>query len=140
MMVPVSYERRLWPRASSLIGKVKSYLQPLVIIVAIPLVFIGVVLGHLLMGLELSMTSIMGFVSLAGVVVNDSILVVTFIQLQLAKRDDIVAAAKTASRLRFRAVFLTSLTTIMDLKTKLYQLIWCLVWIILFQSPTIQIL
>jgi HAE1 family hydrophobic/amphiphilic exporter-1 len=139
-MVPVSYERRLWPRASNLIGKVKSYLQPLVIIVAIPLVFIGVVLGHLLMGLELSMTSIMGFVSLAGVVVNDSILVVTFIQLQLAKRDDIVAAAKTASRLRFRAVFLTSLTTIMDLKTKLYQLIWCLVWIILFQSPTIQIL
>jgi len=95
--------------------QLKSYLQPLVIIVAIPLAFIGVVLGHLLMDLELSMTSIMGFVSLAGVVVNDSILVVTFIQLRLAEGDDIVTAAKTASRLRFRAVFLTSLTTIMGL-------------------------
>ena len=95
--------------------QLKSYLQPIVIITAIPLAFIGVVFGHLIIGLELSMTSIMGFVSLAGVVVNDSILIVTFIQLRLAEGDDLVQAAKTASRLRFRAVLLTSLTTIMGL-------------------------
>jgi multidrug efflux pump subunit AcrB len=95
--------------------QLKSYIQPLIIIVAIPLAFIGVVLGHLIIGLDLSMTSIMGFVSLAGVVVNDSILIVTFIQARLAEGDDIAAAAKTASRLRFRAVLLTSLTTIMGL-------------------------
>ena len=95
--------------------QLKSYIQPLIIIAAIPLAFIGVVLGHLIIGLDLSMTSIMGFVSLAGVVVNDSILIVTFIQMRLSEGDDIVKAAKTASRLRFRAVLLTSLTTIMGL-------------------------
>ena len=95
--------------------QLKSYIQPLVIIVAIPLAFIGVVLGHLIIGLDLSMTSIMGFISLSGVVVNDSILIVTFIQMRIAGGDDIVSAAKTASRLRFRAVLLTSLTTIMGL-------------------------
>lgn len=67
------------------------------------------------MGLEFSMTSIMGFVSLAGVVVNYSILVVTFIQLRRAEGDNIVTAAKNDSRLRFRAVLLTSLTTVMGL-------------------------
>ena len=95
--------------------QLKSYLQPLIIIAAIPLAFIGVILGHLLMGLELSMTGIMGFISLSGVVVNDSILLVTFIQMRLAEGDSIVTAARTASRLRFRAVLLTSLTTIMGL-------------------------
>ena len=93
----------------------RSYLEPLVIIVAIPLAFIGVIWGHLLMGLELSMPSIMGFVSLAGVVVNDSILLVTFIKIRLKEGKDSATAAKTASRQRFRAVLLTSLTTIMGL-------------------------
>ena len=95
--------------------QLKSYIQPLLIIAAIPLAFIGVVLGHLIVGLDLSMTSIMGFISLAGVVVNDSILIVTFIQIRLGQGEDLVTAAKTASRLRFRAVLLTSLTTIMGL-------------------------
>ncbi len=93
----------------------KSYIEPLVVIVSIPLAFIGVVWGHILMGLELSMPSIMGFVSLAGVVVNDSILLVTFIKVGLAEGKDGATAAKTASRQRFRAVLLTSLTTIMGL-------------------------
>jgi HAE1 family hydrophobic/amphiphilic exporter-1 len=91
----------------------KSYYEPLIVIAAIPLAFIGVIWGHIVMGLELSMPSFMGFVSLAGVVVNDSILLVTFIKLRHDQYQDIVKAAKTASRDRFRAVFLTSLTTIM---------------------------
>ncbi len=93
----------------------RSYIESLVVIMAIPLSFIGVIWGHLFMGLELSMPSIMGFVSLSGIVVNDSILLVTFIKLRLAVGEDGATAAKTASRQRFRAILLTSLTTIMGL-------------------------
>lgn len=93
----------------------RSYIESLVILMAIPLSFTGVIWGHLLMGLELSMPSIMGFVSLAGIVVNDSILLVTFIKLRLADGEDGATAAKIASRQRFRAILLTSLTTIMGL-------------------------
>ncbi len=93
----------------------KSYIEPLVVMVVIPLALIGVIWGHILMGLDLSMPSIMGFVSLAGVVVNDSILLVTFIKIRMSEGQDGSEAAKTASRQRFRAVLLTSLTTVMGL-------------------------
>ena len=93
----------------------RSYAQPLVVMLAIPLALIGVIWGHLLMGLELSMPSMMGFASLAGVVVNDSILLVAFIKLRASEGLNIPDAAKRASRERFRAVFLTSLTTIAGL-------------------------
>ncbi|MCB9870966.1 MAG: efflux RND transporter permease subunit [Planctomycetes bacterium] len=89
----------------------RSYLTPLVVIVTIPLCFIGVIWGHLLMGLDLTMPSMVGFVSLAGVVVNDSILLVEFIKMHIADHG-VATAARQASRLRFRAVLLTSLTTI----------------------------
>lgn len=93
----------------------RSYLEPFVVITAIPLAFIGVIWGHLLMGLELSMPSIMGFVSLAGVVVNDSILLVDFLKRRMREGMPTPKAAATASRQRFRAVLLTSLTTIVGL-------------------------
>ena len=89
----------------------KSYLEPLAVMLIIPLTLIGVVSGHLLMGLDLSMVSIMGFISLAGIVVNDSILLVEFIRLHMAEGQDAPDAARLASRQRFRAVLLTSLTT-----------------------------
>ncbi len=93
----------------------RSYAQPLVVMLTIPLALIGVVWGHVLMGLELSMPSMMGFASLAGVVVNDSILLVEFIKIHAREGLHITAAAKLASRERFRAVLLTSLTTIAGL-------------------------
>ncbi|NJB67718.1 multidrug efflux pump subunit AcrB [Desulfobaculum xiamenense] len=93
----------------------RSYIEPVVVISAIPLAFIGVVWGHLLMGQELAMPSIMGFVSLAGVVVNDSILLVEFIKIRMADGQRASEAARVASRGRFRAVVLTSMTTIMGL-------------------------
>ncbi len=93
----------------------RSYLEPLVVIVAIPLAFIGVVWGHLAMGLDLSMPSIMGFVSLAGVVVNDSILLVEFLKMRIREGIPVPEAAAKASRQRFRAILLTSLTTIVGL-------------------------
>ncbi len=93
----------------------RSYIEPFVILTAAPLALIGVIWGHILMGLDLTMPSIMGFVSLVGIVVNDSILLVQFIKLRLAEGVDLETAASTASRQRFRAVLLTSLTTIVGL-------------------------
>jgi hydrophobic/amphiphilic exporter-1 (mainly G- bacteria), HAE1 family len=93
----------------------KNYLEPLIIMSIIPLGLIGVVWGHLMMGLDLSMPSIIGFASLSGVVVNDSILLVHFIKIRRAQGHAPIEAAKMASRGRFRAVLLTSLTTIAGL-------------------------
>ncbi|MDO6640359.1 efflux RND transporter permease subunit [Shewanella sp. 5_MG-2023] len=89
----------------------RSYLEPFVVMLAIPLALIGVFWGHLLTGHNLSMPSILGFVSLAGIVVNDSILLVQYIRHHVDIGDDIQQAVIKASRDRFRAVFLTSLTT-----------------------------
>lgn len=89
----------------------RSYLEPVVVMTAIPLAFIGVVWGHLLLGHSLSMPSIMGFVSLAGIVVNDSILLVQYIRHHVDDGESVHDAVVKASRERFRAVFLTSVTT-----------------------------
>ena len=93
----------------------RSYLEPLTVMVAIPLALIGVVAGHLIMGIQLSMPSILGFVSLAGIVVNDSILLILFLKMRRAEGIDILESARMASRQRFRAIVLTSLTTIAGL-------------------------
>ncbi|MBU2515481.1 efflux RND transporter permease subunit [bacterium] len=93
----------------------KSYSEPFVIMMAIPFALIGVIWGHYIMGISLSMPSLLGFVSLSGIVVNDSILLVEFIKKRRMEGIDPMTAAKTASRQRFRAVFLTSVTTIFGL-------------------------
>jgi multidrug efflux pump subunit AcrB len=89
----------------------RSYVEPVVVMLAIPMALIGVFWGHFLLGYSLSMPSIMGFVSLAGIVVNDSILLVQYIRHHVDLGDDVYGAVVSASRERFRAVFLTSLTT-----------------------------
>ncbi|UGA55132.1 efflux RND transporter permease subunit [Vibrio sp. VB16] len=89
----------------------RSYLEPFVVMLAIPLAFIGVVWGHFLLGHALSMPSMMGFVSLAGIVVNDSILLVQYIRHHVDDGDSVHDSVVKASRERFRAVFLTSMTT-----------------------------
>ncbi|MFT5697820.1 MAG: HAE1 family hydrophobic/amphiphilic exporter-1 [Desulforhopalus sp.] len=93
----------------------RSYIEPLAVMIIIPLALIGVIWGHILMGLTLTMPSIMGYVSLAGIVVNDSILLVSFIRLNIDQGVSVQEAAKKASRERFRAVLLTSMTTVMGL-------------------------
>ncbi|MFQ3176633.1 MAG: multidrug efflux pump subunit AcrB [Psychromonas sp.] len=89
----------------------RSYLEPFVVMLAIPLALIGVFWGHWLTGHNLSMPSILGFVSLAGIVVNDSILLVQYIRHHVDVGENIYESVVKASRDRFRAVFLTSLTT-----------------------------
>ena len=93
----------------------RSYIEPLAVMSVIPLALIGVIWGHLLMGLELSMPSMMGAISLTGIVINDSILLVEFLKLRAREGHAIPEAAKLASRERFRAILLTSLTTIAGL-------------------------
>lgn len=99
----------------------RSYSEPLLVMVNIPLAFIGVIWGHLLMGLDVTMPSLLGFVSLAGIVVNDSILLVEFVKLH--NREGLVPhdAAAKACHDRFRAVVLTSLTTIAGLTPLLFE-------------------
>ena len=99
----------------------RSYIEPVIVLLAIPMAAIGSIWGHLIMGLELSLPSFLGFASLAGVVVNDSILLVTFVKLRSAEGRDIVDAARQASRDRFRPVLLTSLTTIAGLTPLLFE-------------------
>ncbi|UPW20617.1 efflux RND transporter permease subunit [Agarivorans sp. TSD2052] len=89
----------------------RSYLEPVIVLTVIPMALIGVLWGHFLLGHSLSMPSILGFISLAGIVTNDSILLVQYIRHHLDDGDDVYDAVVSASKERFRAVFLTSLTT-----------------------------
>jgi VCBS repeat-containing protein len=94
----------------------KSYLQPLIIMSAIPFGFTGAVIGHLIMGMNLAVLSIIGIVALSGVVVNDSLVMVDFIN-RYRKEDDKTAieAAIAAGPRRFRPILLTSVTTFVGL-------------------------
>jgi multidrug efflux pump subunit AcrB len=90
----------------------RNYREPLVVMLNIPLALIGVIWGHMAMGLDLTMPSMIGFVSLAGIVVNDSILLVEFVKHRSRQGMTLHDAAGQAVRDRFRAIFLTSITTI----------------------------
>ena len=93
----------------------RSYVEPLIVMLAIPFALIGVIWGHFLLGYDVSIPSIFGFFSLAGVVVNDSILLVLFLKMEREGGTDYEIAAGRASRQRFRAIALTSITTIAGL-------------------------
>jgi len=93
----------------------RNYVQPFAVILAIPMGLIGVVWGHLAMGLDLSMPSLVAFATLAGVVVNDNILLVTFLKERVAEGVGVAEAGREAARDRFRPIVLTSLTTIAGL-------------------------
>ncbi|MBF0471323.1 MAG: efflux RND transporter permease subunit, partial [Gammaproteobacteria bacterium] len=93
----------------------RNYREPILVMVIIPMALIGVFWGHYLMGLSLSMPSMLGLISLAGIAVNDSILLVTFIKEHRSQGMAVAEAAKEAARARFRAILLTSATTIVGL-------------------------
>ncbi len=93
----------------------KSYVEPFLVMIIIPFALVGAIAGHIVLGLDFTMPSMLGFVALAGVVVNDSILLVNFIKHFHGDTKSVVEAAPLASRARFRAILLTSLTTIVGL-------------------------
>jgi multidrug efflux pump subunit AcrB len=93
----------------------KSYVQPLIIMGVIPFGMIGAMIGHLIVGIPFSALSLFGIIALAGVVVNDSIIMVDFVNKEVARGVEITEAAKDAGLQRFRAILLTSLTTFFGL-------------------------
>ena len=98
-----------------------SYSQPLIIMSVIPFGLIGAVLGHVMMGMAISMFSMFGLIALAGVVVNDSLILVDFInkaRLEGVPMRDAVLQSGTA---RFRAIVLTSFTTAVGLMPILFE-------------------
>jgi multidrug efflux pump subunit AcrB len=99
----------------------RTYTEPLIVMIAIPFSLIGVVWGHALLGVPLSMPSLLGFIALSGVVVNDSILLVLFLKYARLKGSELQDAGARASRDRFRAVLLTSSTTIAGLLPILFE-------------------
>ena len=93
----------------------KSYIQPLIIMGVIPFGMIGALLGHIIVGIPFSALSIYGIIALAGVVVNDSIILVDFVNKSVAEGKDIFEAVIESGTERFRAIMLTSLTTFFGL-------------------------
>jgi multidrug efflux pump subunit AcrB len=88
-----------------------SYTQPLIIMAVIPFGAIGAVIGHIIMGKSISMFSMFGLIALAGVVVNDSLILVDFMNKARARGVDLRRAVIDAGTSRFRPIILTSFTT-----------------------------
>ena len=98
-----------------------SYLQPLIVMSVIPFSIIGVVIGHVLMGINLSISSLMGVLALIGVVVNDSLVLVDYTNKQIRAKKALYAAVCDAGQKRFRAILLTSLTTFAGLSPLYFE-------------------
>ena len=98
-----------------------SYTKPLIIMAAIPFGIIGAVLGHLILGVNVAIMSLFGIVGLSGVVVNDSLVMIDFINERLRQgmsgREAIIAGAKA----RFRPIFLTSVTTFLGVAPLVFE-------------------
>ncbi len=99
----------------------RNYREPALVMLNIPLALIGAVWGHLVMGLDFTLPSMIGFVSLAGIVVNDSILLVVFVKNHVEEGMALHDAASQAVRDRFRAIFLTSITTVAGMTPLLFE-------------------
>ncbi|MEE4329806.1 MAG: efflux RND transporter permease subunit, partial [Wenzhouxiangella sp.] len=93
----------------------KSYVQPLLIMSVIPFGMVGAIGGHWLLGIPISMLSVFGIIALAGVVVNDSLILVDFVNRNRKAGQSRMEAAIKATRSRFRAIILTSMTTFLGL-------------------------
>ena len=89
----------------------KSYVQPLIVMTVIPFGLVGAVLGHIIMGMNLSILSTFGMLALSGVVVNDSLVLVHYVNSRRRENMALHEAVRTAGVARFRPIILTSLTT-----------------------------
>lgn len=99
----------------------KSYGQPVIVMSIIPIGIVGAILGHKLTGYNLSVISVLGMLALIGVVINDSLVLVDYINKQRAQGTPLMDAVLTAGARRFRPVILTSLTTFAGLTPLLLE-------------------
>tara|TARA_B100001939_G_C16811358_1_gene560141 strand:- start:228 stop:896 length:669 start_codon:yes stop_codon:yes gene_type:complete len=89
----------------------RKYIQPLVVLVAIPFGIVGAVLGHIWLGYDLSLVSMMGIIALSGVVINDSLIMLDYANRRRSEGADARTAISEAGTRRFRPILLTTLTT-----------------------------
>ncbi len=100
----------------------KSYIQPIIVMLCIPFGIIGAIAGHIMLGYGLSIISAFGIVALAGVVVNDSlVLIVTANRIRDAERSTVMEAVIQGAMKRFRPIVLTSLTTFFGLAPMIFE-------------------
>lgn len=103
-------------------AQLRSYSQPFVVMAIIPFGITGAVLGHGLLGYDLSFVSVFGMVALTGVVINDSVVMIDYFN---RRRDedgaDVSAALRAAVRRRFRPILLTTMTTVLALLPMLLE-------------------
>ncbi|WP_440874556.1 efflux RND transporter permease subunit [Thalassotalea sp. PLHSN55] len=99
----------------------RSYGQPLLIMAIIPFGAVGAILGHMILGLGLSVVSLMGMLALAGVVVNDSLILVEYANQQMQKGENAHRAIFQACQRRFRPIILTTLTTFGGLAPMVFE-------------------
>lgn len=89
----------------------RSYIQPFIILAVIPFGFVGALIGHIIMGLNLSMLSLFGIVALSGIVINDSLVLIHFINQRRREGVPMEEAIWEGGKARFRPILLTSVTT-----------------------------
>jgi len=104
-----------------LAGLFKSYIEPLIVMVVIPFGLIGAVAGHFLMGYPLTILSMVGLVALTGIVVNDSMILVSFINRRVASGMDVFEAVVDGGKSRLRPILLTSATTVLGIAPLLLE-------------------
>jgi len=99
----------------------RSYVQPIAVMLVIPFGVVGAILGHVIMGMNLSIMSYMGMLALAGVVINDSLVLVDFVNQRRKEGLNIENSVRVAGVARFRAILLTSLTTFFGLMPLIFE-------------------
>ncbi|MCK5425994.1 MAG: efflux RND transporter permease subunit, partial [Emcibacter sp.] len=93
----------------------KSYFKPFIIFTALPFGYMGAILGHLFLGMDISLFSILGIAAAMGVVINDNLVLVDYICGLRDKGYDVIQAIEISAEERFRPIFLTSFTTFIGL-------------------------
>jgi len=99
----------------------RSYLQPAIVMMAIPFGVVGAILGHLIMGFSLSVISMMGIIALSGVVINDSLVMIDFANQKRREGATAWDAVHAAGVRRFRPIFLTTITTFGGLAPMIFE-------------------
>ena len=98
-----------------------SYIQPLVIMSAIPFGIVGALIGHAIIGVPVGLFSLFGIIGLTGVVVNDTLVFMDFVNAEKARGLVLEDALLNAARQRFRPIFLTSLTTFLGISPLIFE-------------------
>jgi len=98
----------------------KSLLDPFVIMLSIPFAIVGVIIGHMLFGYNLQFLSVIGFLALTGIVVNDSLILVDFAKKRLAQGVSCYDAMLDAGHVRIRPILLTTVTTFLGISPLIF--------------------